>query len=502
MIASAVARQWAAARTEVAIHNLNRPRVWYSALSPAAYFARASSSARKSGAQRLSDLPVTISSAQNDAQTNAPEIFHAPALCNSTARKVTWRLIPLLSIGYAIAYIDRINISFAALQMNRDLHFSATVYGLGAGLFFLSYSACEIPSNLMLHRIGARRWMARILLTWGILAMLMARVRTPLEFYGLRLLLGAAEAGFFPGVLYYLTLWFPAGMRARAISRFYVALPLSTAIMGSVAGALLGMQGKAGLAGWQWLFLIEGLPAILLSGVFLRFLPDRPADAAWLQPQERREIDAALAAETVQAAFSAGNSPLRDARVWLFGLANTVMLAVLYAFTFSAPILFAGLTHWSVRSVGNFISAMGLVGVVAMVGNGWHSDRTGERFWHAAIPGFLQALAFLIAAFAHRAAISVPLLALAFVLFAAIQGPLLMLPTTFLNGRNAAVGLATINMVGMVGGFVGPSLMGVLRDWTGSYELGLALLALPMIVFCVILLALRRMLGGRQASVA
>ncbi len=417
-------------------------------------------------------------------------------------RKVAWRLIPLLALGYCVAYIDRINISFAALQMNRDLGFSATVYGLGAGLFFLSYSACEIPSNLMLHRIGARRWMARILLSWGVLAMAMALVRTPLEFYLVRLLLGAAEAGFFPGVLYYLTLWFPASMRARAISRFYVALPLSTAIMGALAGGLLGMQGTLRLAGWQWLFLLEGLPAILLSLVFLRLLPDRPADATWLLREQKQEIEAVLGWEADQAAAipGAGASPLRDLRVWLFGFANTVMLAVLYAFTFSAPVIFQNATHWSVDRIGNFISAMGLVGVIAMVGNGWHSDRTGERFGHAMLPGFLQAAAFLGAAWLIRPAFTVPLLAMTFVLFASMQGPLLMLPTTFLHGRNAAIGLATINMIGMMGGFVGPYLMGVLRDWTGSYRTGTALLAVPMLVFCILLILLRR-LTFRTASV-
>ena len=429
-----------------------------------------------------------INSSQPDLPPPAP-----PELSAHTARRITWKLIPLLAIGYCVAYIDRINISFAALQMNRDLRFSATVYGLGAGLFFLSYSACEIPSNLMLHRIGARRWMARILLTWGALAMAMAWVRTPLEFYIVRLLLCAAEAGFFPGVLYYLTLWFPRSMRARAISRFYVALPLSTAMMGAIAGALLGMQGRLGLAGWQWLFLVEGLPAILLSGVFFLRLPDRPDDARWLTHDQRREIDAVLDWESAQAAKQQAPSPLRDPRVWLFGLANTVMLAVLYAFTFSAPVIFQGYTHWSVDRIGSFISAMGLVGVIAMLGNGWHSDHTGERYGHAILPGFLQAAAFLAAALSGSPAVAVPLLALTFVLFASMQGPLLMLPTTFLDGRNAAVGLATINMIGMVGGFVGPYLMGLLRDWTGSYSAGTALLSVPMLAFCIILFVLRRL---------
>lgn len=178
--------------------------------------------------------------------------------CASAIRKASWRLLPIISIGYGLAYMDRINISFASLRMNADLHFSATAYGLGAGLFFIGYALCEVPSNLLLLRFGPRRWLARIMLTWGALAAAMMFVRTPWEFYALRLLLGMAEAGFFPGVLFYLTLWFPASMRARAVSRFYVSLPLSSVLMGSVAGWLLGLQGKLGLAGWQWLFLLEG----------------------------------------------------------------------------------------------------------------------------------------------------------------------------------------------------------------------------------------------------
>src|SRR5271156_3061538 len=205
-------------------------------------------------------------------------------------RKAGWRLIPLLAIGYGVAHIDRVNISFASLQMNRDLHFSASVYGFGAGLFFISYAACEIPSNLLLYRFGARRWLARIMLTWGLLAMGMMFVKTPLQFYMMRFLLGMAEAGFFPGVVFYLSQWFPTHMRARAISRFYVSLPVSSVVMGIVAGALLDLQGKAGLAGWQWLFLIEGLPPVLLGIIFLFYLPGGPAQAKWLTEDEREWI--------------------------------------------------------------------------------------------------------------------------------------------------------------------------------------------------------------------
>src|ERR1700677_3937178 len=205
----------------------------------------------------------------------------------SAQRKAGLRLIPVIGIGYGLAFMDRINISFASLQMNLDLHFSARVYGFGAGLFFIGYALCEIPSNLLLLRFGAKRWLARIMFTWGLLAAAMMFVRTPFEFNTVRLLLGVAEAGFFPGVIYYLTLWFPARMRARAVSRFYIALPLRSLVMGSVAGWLLGLGGKLGLAGWQWLFLLEGLPAVLFSFVILKLLPDTPAKAAWLTPQQK-----------------------------------------------------------------------------------------------------------------------------------------------------------------------------------------------------------------------
>ena len=216
----------------------------------------------------------------------------------SALRKAGLRLIPVISVGYGLAFMDRINISFASLRMNSDLHFSATVYGLGAGLFFIGYAVCEVPSNLLLLRFGARRWLARIMFTWGLLATAMMLVHTPLQFYVLRLLLGIAEAGFFPGVVYYLMLWFPARMRARAISRFYISLPLSSAVMGSLAGWLLGLDGRLGLAGWQWLFLVEGVPSVLFSLVILRMLPDCPAQAKWLTAEEtawlQRQLDACL----------------------------------------------------------------------------------------------------------------------------------------------------------------------------------------------------------------
>jgi MFS transporter, ACS family, tartrate transporter len=220
---------------------------------------------------------------------------------HSALRKAGLRFLPLIALGFGIANIDRANISFASLQMNRDLHFSASIYGLGAGLFFLSYAACELPSNLLLVRFGARRWIARIMFTWGVIAMGMMFVKTPLQFFVMRLSLGAAEAGFFPGVVFYLMQWFPAEMRARALSRFYVAVLLSSVLMGVIAGALLNLQGRLGLAGWQWLFFIEGLPAVLLSILFLTYLPDKPAEAKWLTEESVTGSRAGCRAKALQA---------------------------------------------------------------------------------------------------------------------------------------------------------------------------------------------------------
>ena len=245
----------------------------------------------------------------------------------SAQRKASLRLLPIIGIGYGLAFMDRINISFAALRMNADLHFSATVYGLGAGLFFIGYAFCEVPSNLLMLRFGPKRWLARIMFTWGLLAMAMMFVRTPYQFYGLRLLLGIAEAGFFPGVVYYLTLWFPTRMRARAVSRFYIAFPLASTVMGSLAGWLMGLDGKLSLAGWQWLFLLEGLPAVLFSFVILRMLPDSVPQAQWLTPQEKSWLQRQLATDSLQAHLGHGcrcasgivfSQGLDDGRVLLF----------------------------------------------------------------------------------------------------------------------------------------------------------------------------------------
>jgi ACS family tartrate transporter-like MFS transporter len=306
------------------------------------------------------------------------------AVGRTALRRASWRLIPLIAVGYGLAYLDRANISFASLQMNRDLHFSASVYGFGAGLFFISYAACEVPSNLLLYRVGARRWFSRILLTWGLLAMGMMFVKTPVQFYVMRFLLGMAEAGFFPGVVFYLSQWFPTHMRARAISRFYVSLPISTVLMGMVAGALLDMQGKAGLAGWQWLFLLEGLPPVLLSLIFLLYLPDSPAKAKWLTDDEREWIT--QHAQPVDGHMTGMARAMLDQRVWQVSVVFLCMLTCTYAYNLSAPAILQAITGLNNRNVGYLTSAMAVFGVASMILNAIHSDRSGERYFHVFIP--------------------------------------------------------------------------------------------------------------------
>lgn len=426
------------------------------------------------------------------------------AIGASAQRKASLRLLPIISIGYGLAYMDRINISFASLRMNSDLHFSATVYGLGAGLFFIGYALCEVPSNLMLLRFGPKRWLARIMFTWGVLAAAMMLVRTPWQFYMVRLLLGVAEAGFFPGVLYYLTLWFPATMRARAVSRFYVALPLSSVLMGSVAGWLLGLQGKLGLAGWQWLFLLEGLPAALFSFVFLWLLPDGPMQAKWLTHEERVWLKRRLEGDSMYAHLGHDAGVMRallSPKVWMIGGYFLCALTANYAYYFSAPAILQASTGWSVTNVGFLIACFGLAGAAAMLLNGAHSDRTGERALHCIIPCILMAAGYAFASASHSTWLVVTSLAVSFMAFMAMQGPALALPTQFLAGRAAAAGIAAMNTITMFSGFVGPYWMGVMKDATGSYWLGLRGLIVPSLGAAAAMFVLTRSLARSRPVV-
>jgi MFS transporter, ACS family, tartrate transporter len=307
------------------------------------------------------------------AQPEINTVLSEAEFARTTLRKISLRLIPLLAVCYAVAYIDRVNVSFAALQMNKDLHFSAAVYGFGAGVFFLSYAACEVPANLLLMRFGARRWIARIMVTWGFLASAMVLVTKPWEFYALRFLLGVAEAGFFPGVIYYLTLWFPQRERARAISRFYIAIPISSMLMASISGPLLGWQGRLGFAGWQWLFLVEAVPAVVLGIVVFMLLPDGPALAHWLAPEERTWVENSLKQEIgtdARLRRSSVGGALRDRRIWQLGFLLLVTSTGSYAYSLTAPLLIKEVTAFSNNRVGLIVTAIAFCTAVAVIANG------------------------------------------------------------------------------------------------------------------------------------
>jgi len=419
------------------------------------------------------------------------------AIARSAQRKAAFHLIPIIGVGYCLAYMDRINISFASLQMNRDLHFSSSIYGFGAGLFFIGYALCEVPSNLLLLHFGAKRWLARIMFTWGLLAALMMFVRTPLEFNVLRFLLGMAEAGFYPGIVYYLTLWFPANMRARAVSRFYIALPLSSVVMGALAGWLLGLNGKLGLAGWQWLFLVEGLPGVFFSFVILKMLPDGPAKAAWLTTEEKAWLATKLQADSQTAHLSHDAGILQallSPKVWLIGAFFLCALTANYAYSFSAPAILQAATGWSVANVGYLIAGFGLLGALAMLLNSAHSDRTGERSLHCIVPCLIMAAGFLIAGLIDSGWIVVIALGATYLSFVALLGPANAVPMQFLAGRAAAAGLAAMNTITMFSGFLGPYWMGLMKDATGTYQAGLRGLVLPALAGAVVMFVLTRSL--------
>jgi ACS family tartrate transporter-like MFS transporter len=426
------------------------------------------------------------------------------AIGRSALRKASLRLLPLIAIGYGIAYMDRVNISFAALQMNRDLHFSASVYGFGAGLFFLSYAACEVPSNLLLVRFGARRWLARIMLTWGMLSIGMLFVKTPHQFYAMRFLLGVAEAGFFPGVIYYLSRWFPLAQRSRAVSRFYISLPLSSAVMGGLAGALLGLGGRSGLAGWQWLFLLEGLPAVALSILFLLCLPDGPEKAPWLDEEERDWLRTALAKDDAAAGTGHSGSEvahaLRQVRVWVLGLFLLCLYIGNYGYIFSAPAMIQKVTGFSAARVGFTVALLGVLGALAMLLNSAHSDRRRELYLHVTLPCVLVAAGFAAAGLSGRAVIVIPAFACVMIGLCAINAPVWSIPTQFLCGRSAAAGIAAVNMIAILGGFVGPYWMGLAADFTGDYQRGLLTLVVPSLLAMLIMFGIRRDALRRRAA--
>jgi ACS family tartrate transporter-like MFS transporter len=401
-------------------------------------------------------------------------------------RRVTLRLIPLLFFCYVIAYIDRINVGFAKLQLQEVLGVNpavfSSVYGLGAGLFFIGYFLFEVPSNLILHRVGARLWIARIMIVWGFISMAFMLMKGVTSFYVLRFLLGAAEAGFFPGVILYITYWYPARERARVIALF-AAGGVAAGVIGSpVSGAILEMDGIGGLGGWQWLFFLESLPAVLLGIVVWFLLPNGPADARWLTPRERRWLLARLEKAGPSAAKSAETPghALRECFtspvVWLLCLIYFLRNVGSYGYEMWLPSMVKGLTGSGNAMVGIINGLPYLVAGFVMYWVGRSSDRTGERRGHMAAGAIIATAGFAVAATADHFLLALLGLILAFAGSKASLPPFWALSTQFLKGTAAAGGIALINSVGNLGGFVGPTLMGVLKDKTGNNDLGLLLL--------------------------
>ena len=403
-------------------------------------------------------------------------------------KKVARRIVPYIFICYIINYLDRFNVSFAALEMSGDLGFSEMTYGLGASMFFVGYVFFEIPSNLIMLRVGARIWIARIMMTWGLASTCMIFVKSPFNFYLLRFLLGVAEAGFFPGMILYLTYWIPAGERARAFALFLTSTSLAGVIGGPISGTLFKMGGVYGLKGWQWLFLLEGVPAILLGWVTLFYLVDKPEQANWLSSAERNWLSETIKKE--QEDKKLGHSltlwqALKHPRVW--------QLCLLY---FSVVISFYGVAFWLPQIVKSFSglsnSAVAMLSAVpylsasiCMVIIANHSDKTGERKWHVALPAFAGCLGLGLAVFFLENHYPLPAffsLCLAASGIWSTLGPFWSLPTAFLGGTAAAGGVALINSIGNVGGFVGPYIIGYIKQTTQSFTSGMLVLAGTLLI--------------------
>lgn len=401
---------------------------------------------------------------------------------------LTRKLIPFLALIYVVAYIDRSVVGFAKLHMNAAVGISDAAYGLGAGLFFIGYFLCEVPSNLALERFGARRWFARILLTWGLITMAMALIHNATTFYVLRFLLGAAEAGLYPGILYFLTKWFPMRHRARIIGLLVLAQPIALIITGPIAGWVLSTPGLFGMSNWQTLFVVSGLPAVLLCLPTLRLVPESPADARWLSARDRAWIERELAADQKTFALKSHGNPLKalkDKRVLLLSLLFLPFPLNIYGLSLWLPTIIKqfGVTD---ASTGLLSAVPYLFAVVGLYLVPRHSDRKGERYWHIVVVSGAAALTMAASAWVQTPALQFLFICLTAFSIYSIQAVVWALPGQFLTGASAAVGIATINSLANLGGYLGPYGIGLIKDATGSLAAGLYFLA-AMLVFAVVM---------------
>jgi D-galactonate transporter len=397
-------------------------------------------------------------------------------------KKISIRLIPFMFLLYIVAYLDRVNVSYAALQMNAALGFSAEIYSIGAGIFFIGYFLFEVPSNLILHRVGARIWMARILVTWGIISSAMMFVTGRNSFYALRFLLGIAEAGFFPGMILYLTYWFPSRTRGRAVAGFMTALAISGAIGGPISGLLLGkLNGVRGIAGWQWLFLIEGIPAVVLGFVTLLYLPDSPNSAKWLNREEKAWIAARLEDEHKTLASQGAHSirdAMRSSRVWTFAAIYFALIMSFYGITFWLPQIVKAYSGVSDLLVGVISAIPYIAAAIGMIFISKSSDLLGERRFHVGLAAICGAAGLVAAGLLQNPVLELVALSVSAVGIWGTLGPFWALSSESLAGKGAAAGIALINSIGNLAGFLGPYLVGWIRDRTNSFEMALIALAI------------------------
>jgi len=412
--------------------------------------------------------------------------------------KITWRILPLLFVCYIIAYIDRINVGFAKLQLREVMGVDETmfgwVYGLGAGLFFIGYFLFEIPSNLIMQRVGARFWIARIMIIWGIVSVAMMFIRSTSSFYIMRFLLGVAEAGFYPGVILYLTYWFPLKARARTIAFFATGGVIAGIIGSPLSGMILDLDGLVGLAGWQWLFLLEGVPAILMGLVVFLFLPGSPEKAKFLSANEKQWIKAKLEEENnsqEKKSHSHFSDVLLSRRVWLLCFIYFLLNVGGYGYEMWLPSIVQGFTGMSYSMVGIVNAIPYLMAAIAMLLVGRHSDKTGERRWYVAFAATSSAIGFAFSAYLNNPYLAMAALTLALVGLKSTMGPFWALSTAFLSGTAAAGGIALINSVGNLGGFAGPLLVGFIKDRTGDSRIALWFLGGALLLMGILILTVR-----------
>jgi ACS family tartrate transporter-like MFS transporter len=413
--------------------------------------------------------------------------------------RCAWRLIPFMGLLYVANFLDRVNVGFAALTMNKDIGLSAQAYGLGAGMFFIGYFFCEVPSNLIMEKVGARLWMFRIMVTWGIVSMATAFARGPVSFYILRFMLGVCEAGFFPGMILYLTYWFPASSRGQFSALFLSAILVANVIGSPISGFILSVAGGvAGLKSWQWLFVIEAIPSLILGFVTLFYLPDRPAKARWLSEDEKSLIHEALARDELPShSLREGFS---DYRIWLFCLADVGIITATYGLALWLPQIVKAMGFDNLQT-GFVVAVPYAVAAVTMILWARISDANGERFWHVALPALLASAGLIVAAMTGSGVWAMLALTVATIGIYAAVAVMWTLPQSVLGGTAAAVSIALVNSVGNLGGFAGPAIAGYLKDATGSYSPAMLVFAAGLAMTAAVTIAMSRFFPAAKPAI-